>query len=67
MENYQRRIGSMYKDYSEMVLGPKPRARQKNFFGSLEDSFKNPIIHKEIHRDKVYVPLDLSRVWDRIH
>ncbi|MFE3835376.1 hypothetical protein ACFXOW_23130 [Bacillus subtilis] len=67
MENYQRRIGNMHKDYSEMVLGPKPRARQKNFFVSLEESFKNPIIHKEIHGDKVYVPLDLSRIWDRIH
>ncbi|WP_180271288.1 hypothetical protein [Fredinandcohnia onubensis] len=56
----------MDKDYSEMVLGQKPRARQKNFFGNLEGSFKNPIIHREIHGEKVYVPLDLSRIWDRM-
>lgn len=56
----------MGKDYNEMVLGQKPRARQKNFFGSLEESFKNPIIHKEIHGEKVYVPLNLSRIWNRM-
>ncbi len=57
----------MYKNYREFIFGPKPRARQKNFYENLERSFKNPIIHKEIHGDKVYVPLDLSKIWDRVH
>ena len=52
----------MHKNYTEIVLGSNPRARHKNFYDSLEERFKNPIIHKEIHGDKVYVPLDLSRV-----
>lgn len=56
----------MYKDYIEIVLGSKPRARRKNIYESLERSFKNPIIHKEIHGDKIYVPLDLNRIWNRI-
>ncbi|WP_161568367.1 hypothetical protein [Anaerobacillus alkaliphilus] len=30
---------------------------------SLKELFKNPIIHKEIHGDKVYTPLDPSRLW----
>jgi len=56
----------MYKDYSEIILGTKLRARHKEL-QSLEQSFTNPIIHKEIQGDKVYVPLDLSRIWDRIN
>ena len=39
----------MYKEDIEMVLGSKSRARHKDFYESLEGSFKNPIIHKEIH------------------
>lgn len=30
---------------------------------SLKELFKNPIIHKEIHGDKVFTPLDPSRLW----
>ncbi len=56
----------MYKDYSEIILGTKLRARHKEL-EKLEQSFTNPIIHREIHGEKVYVPLDLSRIWDRIH
>ncbi|WP_251555545.1 hypothetical protein [Neobacillus muris] len=56
----------MNRDPFEHVLGTKTRAKRKELMDSLEQSFSNPIIHREIHGDKVYVPLDLNRVWDRI-
>jgi hypothetical protein len=57
----------MHKDYREIISGTKLRARHKELIDSLEQSFTNPIIHREIHGEKVYVPLNLSRIWDRIH
>lgn len=51
---------------NEHILGTKSRARRKELMDSLEKSFANPIIHREIHGDKVYVPLDLNRIWNRI-
>lgn len=30
---------------------------------SLEPYFSHLIIHKEIHGDKVFVPIDLKRIW----
>lgn len=50
----------------EQVLGTKVRAKHKESLESLNQRFANPIIHKEIHGDKVYVPLDLNRVWNSI-
>ncbi len=47
----------MYKDYTEIILGTKPRARHKKIIENyLEQSFTNPIIHKEIHGDKSMSP-----------
>lgn len=56
----------MTKNPFEHVLGTKTRAKHKESIDHLDQSFENLIIHKEIHGDKVYVPLDLNRVWDRI-
>lgn len=56
----------MCKNHIEMVLGSKSRARYKDFYESLMGSFKNPIIHREINGGKIYVPFDLSRIWDRL-
>ncbi|WP_066309872.1 hypothetical protein [Bacillus sp. FJAT-29814] len=48
----------------ESLLGVRTRARRKvGRSGSLEDFFEDPIIHKEIHGGKVYVPLNLQRAW----
>ncbi|MCM3763983.1 hypothetical protein [Neobacillus niacini] len=48
----------------ERLMGGRTRARRKAGHGcSLEDFFEDPIIHKEIHGDKVYVPLNLHRAW----
>ncbi len=43
---------------------PTPRLKKENEI--LEHYFENPIIHREIHGEKVYVPLNLDRVWNRI-
>lgn len=48
----------------ERLLGGRTMARRNGRRGSsLEDFFEDPIIHKEIHGDKVYVPLNLHRAW----
>jgi hypothetical protein len=51
---------------NENISGTKPRARRKELMDNLDQYFSNPIIHREIHGDKVYVPLDLKRIWNRI-
>jgi hypothetical protein len=38
--------------------------RKRNMSNEREHSFTNPIIHREIHGDKVYVPLNMERVWN---
>ncbi|MBT2602030.1 hypothetical protein J7E55_03000 [Bacillus sp. ISL-53] len=44
-------------------LGINPARHKKE---ELSDSyFPNLIIHKEIHGDKVFVPLDLKKIWNR--
>lgn len=50
----------------EELLGVKRRARQKNEVESLDYYFKNPIIHRQIHGDKIYVPLNIDRIWNQI-
>ncbi len=46
-------------------LGVNP-ARHKTEGLSLDPCFTHLIIHKEIHGDKVYVPLDIKRIWNRL-
>jgi hypothetical protein len=48
------------------LLGVNPRARHKNEVDCLDQYFENPIIHRQIHGDKIYVPLNLDRVWNQI-
>jgi len=51
----------------EKLKGMRKRARHKNSEGqSFMQYFKTPIIHKEIHGDRVYVPLRISRIWNGI-
>lgn len=49
------------------LLEREQRARLNNENENLDHYFKTPIIHREIHGDKVYVPLNLDRVWNRIN
>lgn len=48
------------------LLGKNTRARRKNNIGRENQDIENHIIHREIHGDKVYVPLNLERVWNQI-
>ncbi|CAI9394549.1 hypothetical protein BACSP_03781 [Bacillus sp. T2.9-1] len=41
------------------------RARHKKEGLSLDQCFSNPIIHREIHGNKVFVLLDLKRIWNQ--
>jgi hypothetical protein len=51
----------------EKLKGLRKRARpKKSESHSLMHYFKKPIIHKEIHGDRVYVPLRISRIWNGI-
>jgi hypothetical protein len=51
----------------DLLLGGRNLARHKSSENkNLEKYFENPIIHKEIQGDKVYVPLNLNRVWNAI-
>ncbi len=49
----------------DTLLGGRNLARHKSGQErSLEKHFEHPIIHKEIQGDRVYVPLNLNRVWN---
>lgn len=51
----------------EKLLGVRKRARHKwSGIGSAAEHFEDPIIHKEIHGEKVYVPLNLNRLWNEV-
>ncbi|MRX56609.1 hypothetical protein [Metabacillus idriensis] len=50
----------------ENLFGVIKRARLKKEIENLGQYFENPIIHREIHGDKIYVPLNLDRVWNQI-
>ncbi|MEC0666180.1 hypothetical protein P8864_09745 [Priestia flexa] len=56
--------------YSEENLGKlfgvNTRARHKNEGEGLDQYFISPIIHRQIQGDKIYVPLNLDRVWNRL-
>lgn len=51
----------------EYLLGKRVRVARRELKDSLVERFKNPIVHKGIHGDKVYVPLDLNRIWDKTY
>jgi hypothetical protein len=51
----------------EKLVGARWRARHKIEMDNPEHYFENPLIHKEIHGDKVYIPLNLNRVWNEIN
>jgi hypothetical protein len=51
----------------DKLLGASKRARPKtNRSFNLEQYFKKPIIHREIQGDRVYVPLNLNRAWNKM-
>ncbi|MEH7074331.1 hypothetical protein [Neobacillus drentensis] len=49
-------------------FGEHVRARRKiRVDQGLDANFENPIIHRQIQGDKIYVPLNLSRVWNQVN
>jgi hypothetical protein len=51
----------------DRLLGAQKRARTKtNKDLNWEHYFNEPIIHRTIHEDRVYVPLNLNRAWDKM-
>ena len=51
----------------EKLKGIRKRARHKTSDShSLMHYFKKPIVHREIHGDRVHVPLRISRIWNGI-
>lgn len=55
-----------FRESLDYLIGVNPRARHKNNVDRLDQYFETPIIHREIHGDKIYVPLNLDRVWNQI-
>ena len=47
----------------DKLVGTRKRARHKIYS---EQYTEEPIIHREIQGDRVYVPLNLNRVWNKI-
>ncbi|MGM0867574.1 MAG: hypothetical protein ACQEWF_23260 [Bacillota bacterium] len=54
---------SFSKDPIRSILGVDVRAKHKIKEGNLDQYFLNPIIHKQIQGDEVFVPLNLNRIW----
>ncbi|MEH7111132.1 hypothetical protein V7124_02005 [Neobacillus niacini] len=51
----------------EKLTGIRKRARHKQSEShSFMHYFRKPIVHREIHGDRIYVPLRINRVWDGI-
>ncbi|MBM7652638.1 hypothetical protein [Neobacillus cucumis] len=51
----------------EKLLGVERKARHnQSKKHSLEENFERLILHKEIHGERVFVPLNMERVWNEI-
>jgi len=50
----------------EKIVGVSKRARHKIRIESWEHYFEDPIIHREIQGERVYVPLNLNRLWNEV-
>ncbi|WP_167553191.1 hypothetical protein [Evansella clarkii] len=52
----------MITNYSVMIQNEVRRGQEKY---DVNDLFKNPLIHREISGEKVYIPLDTKRLWQK--
>lgn len=51
----------------DTLLGAVKTARHtKSEERTLEDYFRNPIIHREISGERIYVPLNINRIWNEV-
>lgn len=49
----------------EKLFGAHKRARHKSKGSS--QSFRDPIIHQEIQGERIHVPLNLNKVWNKVY
>ncbi|WP_197276423.1 hypothetical protein [Bacillus sp. JCM 19034] len=47
--------------YDKVITYTTVRAKQEKYY--VKELFKNPILHREIHGDQVYIPLNKERFW----
>lgn len=50
----------------ENLLKVNRRAGYKKEVDRIDQYFEHPIIHREIHGDRIFIPLNIERVWNRI-
>ncbi|MEH7250240.1 hypothetical protein V7114_26160 [Neobacillus niacini] len=51
----------------EKLTGIRKRARHKQGESHpFMHYFRKPIVHREIHGDRIYIPLRIDRIWDGI-
>jgi hypothetical protein len=48
----------------QSIIGINVRARHYTKDKDLDEYFLNPIIHRQINGDKIYVPLNLEKLWN---
>lgn len=52
----------------EKLMGSHKRARHRiRGKQTLEKAFRDPIIHWEIHGDRIYASLNLNKVWNEVY
>jgi hypothetical protein len=49
----------------DKLLGTVYRARRQQDYSLIDHSFQKPILHRQVHGDEVYVPLNLKRIWNQ--
>ncbi len=45
----------------ENIIKKQVRGKQENY--DINELFKNPILHRQIHGEIIYIPLDIERLW----
>ncbi|MGB8000834.1 MAG: hypothetical protein WCF60_12195 [Anaerobacillus sp.] len=49
----------------DKLLGTVYRARRQREYSLIDQSFQKPILHRQIHGEVVYIPLNLERIWNQ--
>ncbi|MGO4889534.1 hypothetical protein ACJ2A9_17450 [Anaerobacillus sp. MEB173] len=53
----------MVTNYSDFVKQSNVKRKGENY--DMKELFKNPLIHREITGDQIFIPLDTKRLWGR--
>ncbi|KKB34277.1 hypothetical protein [Bacillus thermotolerans] len=55
---------NLQREYVKKLIGLNSTVRRKEEGYTIEQ-FSNPLIHRQIHGNEVYVPLDLQKLWGK--